>query len=251
MTSTRPAKAASTIPNGGRRRFVSDESPGSPGGSGPARPVTARIYPALAPRSPTVGTREPLSQGPCGFGFDTAHSPAAESMSPTASDSRSGTDCSSDPLRTRRRAHRQPRLHPCWPRLRYASHSSCLAISNDFPDGPHMPTRLLAGTVPGCSCEHVQMTRPLRSTSITDASPLLRIVVQQHVCDPRGCVAVATEPPRTRKPYPGIAGTGRRTRILFGAAGRSRRSDVHGFAMTGRRSAMNPRERDVTEPGVP
>ena len=57
----------------------------------------------------------------------------------------------------------------------YASHTSCFGISNGLSCGPDMPTRSPPGASPGCSREtNRQMSRPLRSTPITRASPLLR-----------------------------------------------------------------------------
>src|SRR5882757_843187 len=71
-------------------------------------------------------------------------SPAAESRTPTTADSRSGTDCPSDPRRTARESHRPPPALPDWPSP--ADRPPIPPTSkdqNDLPDGFSLSTQLL------------------------------------------------------------------------------------------------------------
>ena len=68
---------------------------------------------------------------------------------------------------------------PAAPLLRltclYASHTSCFGMTNGLSIGPDLPTRLLPGdALPVARANKPRMSRPLRSTPITEASPLLR-----------------------------------------------------------------------------
>ena len=56
---------------------------------------------------------------------------------------------------------------------RYASHTSCFEILNDFPCDTSLPTRFLPGALVD-QTNKPRMVRPLRSTPITGASSLLR-----------------------------------------------------------------------------
>ncbi len=101
-------------------------------------------------------------------------SPAAGSSSPTTSDSRSGTDCSPDPCRSPRGTARPPRLPPYWPPRACTPPTPAASVSRTTS-----PLNLTCPLVssrerPGCSCEQIQMIRPLRSPAITAGSALLR-----------------------------------------------------------------------------
>ena len=136
----------------------------SPGGrSAPTSGSSTIATTVCAIRSATVGTPEHPDPLPSRLRYLHRPAPAAGSSSPTTSDSTSCRGCPSGPASNA--ADRLPRRHPprpCCLDLPYASHTSCLEITNGLPSRLRLAHRLLP--------THVRLAT---ATSPDDPSPSL------------------------------------------------------------------------------